>query len=231
MWVAHVWAAEVIDCLLVDGRTYEQVRFGAVNQGKIIMFHNRGVVTLPVESLPEHIRAQVAPSYAAPAVSAISAAPAAKQPSSPVPLASNQIARRTQPAPTRTPSASDSELQAFRYANATHVVLNGVLVERTKLTELTGFLSQTKSETGATEWIIELGQLSRDVPKHLELRPGLWKRTGEHVFLKGFKPDDTALLTGLVRVYGRELGKKDNFRIFEVGTPLTFEQWRKLQNK
>src|ERR1041385_1731148 len=53
-----VLGAEVVDSLVIDGTEYQSVKWGPVNQGKVVIFHNRGVATIPLEKLPAEYRAR-----------------------------------------------------------------------------------------------------------------------------------------------------------------------------
>ena len=56
---AGAWAAEVIPQVEIDGKVYESVRWGPVNQGKIVLIHSRGAAFIPVEKIPENYRQQL----------------------------------------------------------------------------------------------------------------------------------------------------------------------------
>ena len=50
--------AEVLDSLVIDGKEYQSIKWGPVNQGKVVIFHNRGVATIPLEKLPLEYQAR-----------------------------------------------------------------------------------------------------------------------------------------------------------------------------
>src|SRR2546427_12774478 len=52
------FGAEVVDSLVIDGHEYHSVKWGPVNQGKVVIFHNRGAATIPLEKLPPEYQAQ-----------------------------------------------------------------------------------------------------------------------------------------------------------------------------
>lgn len=224
-------AGEVLQYLTVDGKTYEAVKFGAVVQGKIPMFHSRGMIFVPVEKLPEDVREKLG--IKLPDAPKPEPIPVAVEPPAPV------VPRRRSPRPQREPAPDvptyieDPELAAFHRAEASMVVFAGHLVDRSTLTELTGFLTKVKFSNAAGNvngQFIDLARKTEDAPQQLELRPSLWKRTGECVLLKDYKPDDLAQVSGLVRTYGREIEKFNGLRAFQVGAPVTFAQWKRLQN-
>ena len=53
-----LFAGEVLKSLDIDDQHYESVKWGAVNQGKIVIFHSRGVAIIPLEKLPAEYQAQ-----------------------------------------------------------------------------------------------------------------------------------------------------------------------------
>ena len=57
--ICSAQAATTIDSVqTADGKTYQNVRWGPVNAGKVVMFHNRGVTVIPLADLPEEYQAQ-----------------------------------------------------------------------------------------------------------------------------------------------------------------------------
>jgi len=222
---ARVEAAEIYPYLEVDGQIYREVKFGAVNQGKVPLFHSRGMTWVTVDQLPDYVRSQ------------IPGAAAASPPTPPAPAAQPNPIPPPAPRPIASPRLSHSEyseMAAYREAAATMVVFNGRLVDRSTLTELTGFLTKVQVDgmtPGRDKYFIDLAVKTEKVPKQLELRPSLWKRTGECVYLKDYVPDDRALASGFVRTYGREIEPYLGLRAFQVGNPPTFEQWKRLRYK
>ncbi len=216
-----VFAGEVIDSVTIDGKTYESVKFGPVNQGKVVIYHSRGVAIVPLDKIPP----EIAPNILGHDTQKVKPMPGQSAPNT---------ARPPLP-PNR--AASPAEQQAFEQDRATKVLLDGKLVEKSRLTELTGFLAYSRVDVkdgdrsffGA---IIELARRkpgSQPVAKNLEMRPGLWERTGQSAVLLNYVPDVEEGL--LVRVYGTEIAPITDSRAFVVGRELTFSDWKGLRGK
>src|SRR5262245_18312127 len=45
-------AGEVIPEIIVNGKIYQNVRWGPVNNGKVVILHGRGSAIVPIEQLP-----------------------------------------------------------------------------------------------------------------------------------------------------------------------------------
>jgi hypothetical protein len=215
--------AEIFPQITVDGVVYRDVKFGAVNQGQVVMFHSKGVTSVPVGKLPTYARGQLESTIP------VTPPPPPTKPAAPPALVASREERRPRPLL----YVEDTELAAYHRAAAATVVFNGQLVDRSSLVELTGFLTKINVPGVADEsakWFIDVATKTGTAPKHLELRPSLWTRTGECVLLQGYVPDDLAQVSGLVRTYGREIPSYRGLRAFEVGNPPTFTQWKRLQN-
>jgi hypothetical protein len=233
VWVAAftatALAGDVIPSLSLNQQLYQDVTFGAVNQGKVAMYHSRGTTIVDVEALPSYLRGQLG--YGVPGAPVIKPASPISPPTVIVSRAET-APRPVNPPPQRATDFSTAELAAFRCVEGTTVVFRGRLVDRSTLTELTGFLTKAKipgvSEK-ADSWVLELAVKTGKVPKQLELRPALWKRTGESAVLKGYQPDDLAEACGFARTYGLEIEKVNGLRAYEVGVPPTYQQWKQLQ--
>jgi hypothetical protein len=119
----------------------------------------------------------------------------------------------------------------------TVVLLDGKLLDISKLTKITGFVvtAKTRVQNGET-WhnatLIELAVKRADaknVSAAMEMRPALWRSTGEQAWLLNYHPEGD--LSGLVRVFGLESTSLEDRRTFLVGREPSFEEWRKLRNK
>ena len=218
--------AEVLDSLVVDGKEYQSVKWGPVNQGKVVIFHNRGVATIPLEKLPPEYQARFG--YKPPAAQSLRApAPTSPPPDSIRILESMQVKDSE--------ASQTTDWTAYSKDRVTKVILNGELVEKSRLKELTGYIVRGRTELGEAGFtvrgsILELAQRREDVPqatKAMELRPSLWKGTGEQVLLSDYPV--TVELGALIRVYVAEGRTVTGVRTFHVGTEPTFEQWQNLR--
>jgi hypothetical protein len=257
-------AGEVIDYLRIDGKTYQTVKWGPVNQGKVVIFHSHGVTMIPLEKLPEEYQAQFGyqppptppptprrveppeqttlPSQVVP--------PPQKPPTVSVPVTptpanntqSNAEQARAQLEKMRPVSQQLSPLDAadwkkYNSERGSKLFLKGRLVDRSTLTVLTGFLQRSvitsdDGEAPQQTWMLNLANRKPDaahVSSAMELRPSLWKPTGEDVVLLGHPQNDEA--GRLVRIYCIETDRIADHRAFIVATDPTFEQWQKLHNQ
>lgn len=262
---ASALASQVVDVLEVNGVRYTDVKFGPVNQDKVVLFHSHGVTTVPVASLPIEYQqslgikpaAAPAPSAAATPVT-VPAEPGnvflpvpqevttprpttppvvtSVPPSNPAPANPNAIleamrAKHTEPVVTR---AAYSDWGAYNADRETRVLFEGKLVEKSTLTPLIGFLAKERAtitdngqtRTGATLDLAERKAGTTNVATAMEMRPGLWQRTDERVFLLNYKP--TTIAGAMLMVYVVEAAPVDGWRTFKVATEPTFEEWRRL---
>jgi len=196
---AAALAGDVIPRLEIDGRTYESVRWGPVNQGKVVVIHSRGSAFIPVEKLPEPYRQQFgirgpdSPAVPAPESRGDSA---------------YERAQREQRE--RAAAAAQEQERAAAAEQARWAVLDGALVPRAELTQLTGFV-RSRAETRDGDQVVQRGVVielaqrrdpTRDIPAYLEMRPGLWQETGERVLVVGHGLNPR--IGELIRIWGRE---------------------------
>lgn len=249
------FAGAVIDVMVVDGVKLEAVKFGPVNDGKIVLFHSHGITTVPVSSLPAEYQGQFASKTAA-------ATPAPKTENSflPVPREVPENKPAPQPLIVREPIAkqvppanSPTILEAMRakriepvvnsgkndWAEYNHdrvnrLLLDGKLVEKYSLTPLVGFLAKEKASiseegrtyNGAALDIAERKNNTDHVANAMELRPSLWRRSDERVFLINYKP--STLPGVLMQLYVVEIDQVAGWRTFKVATEPGFEEWKRL---
>ena len=108
---------------------------------------------------------------------------------------------------------------------------------KTTLTPLVGFLAKERTSLsngnqtfyGAA---VDIAERKTDVGKvanAMELRPTLWRRTEDRVFLRDYKP---ATLPGaLLRAYVVETEPLEGWRTFKTGNEPTFEEWKRLTGR
>jgi len=185
-------ANHVTPRLEVAGVTYHNVRWGPVNQGKVVLLHSRGSAMVPVTSLPVEYQQWLAAK--------------STQPFAPPPTG-----RGTAPTPAWPPPPPSGKVR-----------INGEWVEKSQLKELVGFVKflaeATEDQQVMRGVILELAELrnpDRPIPANLVMRPGLWKPTGEQVLLKHYAHHGQ--LGDLIRVYGREDDAIKGVRAFVVG--------------
>jgi hypothetical protein len=58
LFASTIFAAESVNRLDVGDKTYHNVRWGTVNKGQVIIFHNQGVVAIPLADLPPEYQAK-----------------------------------------------------------------------------------------------------------------------------------------------------------------------------
>ncbi len=217
----RAFAGDVISELEVEGVKYENVRWGPVNQGKVVMFHNRGVATVALDRLPEEYARQ------------LGYQPSDKpiEPRTPRPPPANSpVFQPKRPAPKdRIPP---QERPAFEAARDQKMVVGGELTDKSALVQLTGFIRAKATVTGeereTTGTMLELAKrkkTERPIPANLEMRPGLWEGTGEEVFLRDFVPEVER--DSLWRGFGQEADPIRGYRTFVIAEELTYEQWKK----
>lgn len=220
-------AGEVLDYLEIDGQRYESVKWGPVNQGKVVIYHSRGVAFIPLEKLPSEYQAR----FGYRPTESVQPQPPAE--SDPRKILESMRAKRLEPA---APAENTGEWAEYNRDRKTKVMLDGKLVEKSSLKEVTGFLVKEKAQVTSTKRSVqgaalELAQRRSDekVNAAMELRPSLWKGTDEHVLLADYVP--TAFVGALLRVYVAEDSPVEGRRIFRVGTEPTFEQWQASKRK
>jgi hypothetical protein len=223
-------AGEVIDSLQIDGKTYDGVKWGPVNQGKVVIFYNQGVAIVPLDKLPPEYRVQFGytPGTNAPAARtnafppALSASPAGFQ-------------QQSVNTPAGTADASEtSDWQVYVKDRATKFVLDGKLVEKSELSQLTGFLMAVQGDNTDQArlgrlWVLNLAERRKNVPpapEQFELRPGLWQATDETVVLINYEA--LAEQGALVRVFGSETKPVNGHRAYIAAKEPSFEEWQKL---
>ena len=243
---AATFAADVLDTLTTtDGLTYHNVRWGPVNQGKVVVFHNRGVTYLPLEKLPAELQARFGVQPAA------VPAPATADPATAAPRV--ETAPTSQPATVVKAADLREQLESMRLRShgtaqnsawtqyvrerAAFVLLEGKLVERAQLVQLTGIVvkfatidDDTRSRVPGT--VLELAEKRPDakpVPSQMELRPSLWRGTGQQVYLVRYEPENSA--GDVIRVYAKETNPVGEVRAYIVGKEPSFEQWQQLRHR
>ncbi|MEI6084501.1 MAG: hypothetical protein WCS70_09390 [Verrucomicrobiota bacterium] len=237
-------AAEVVPALDVEGVQYTDVKFGPVNQGKITLFHSRGVTAVPLSSLPEDYQQQFATKQTAPTI------PIPQEVSEPAPTPVSLPPKPAQPNPGATleamrtkktePSTAGggtSDWARYNRERASIVVLDGKLVEKVTLTSLIGFLAKEHAQLndgqqahyGAALDLAVRKNQNDQVAAAMEMRPALWRRTDERVFLVNYKP--MTLPGALMKVYVLEIDPIDQWRTFKVGAEPSFEDWKRLPRK
>ena len=232
---AQVWAGTVIESLEVNGTRYESVKFGPINQDEVVMFHSHGVTTVPVARLPAEVQTAlgVKPSEAV----AFVTPPAATPPSTPDAAAILEAMRAKRPEPSTSTGNANSDWAIYNRDRLTKVVLDGKLVDRQTLKPLVGYLAAEHASLsdGARTFhgvSLDLAERRETVEKTasaMELRPALWHRTAEQVFLINYTP---ATLPGaLMKVYVAEIATLDGVRTFKVGVEPSFEQWKRLTGR
>ena len=210
-----VRAAEVISQLEIDGKQYESVRWGPINNGKIVVLHSRGAAMVPVEKIPEPYHTQLG--IKDPVKPALPEAPAIESRGE---SAFERAQRGRGPIPHHEgEAAAEAERQAATaIQRGKWSVINGELVEKDKLTQITGFVrSRAEARDGdkivTRGTIVELAERrdpSKHIPAQLEMRPGLWKETGERVFLQDYVYEGR--MGDLIRLYGQEQEERSEER-------------------
>ena len=75
--------------------------------------------------------------------------------------------------------------------------------------------------------VARLRKTKQKIPEYMRMRPGLWERTGEEIFLRDYRL--AGPLGELVSVYGVEKDPLKDMRSFVVGTELTADQYRRMR--
>lgn len=216
VWVCAaggVWGGEVVPELIIDGTRYEGVRWGPVNKGQVVILHDRGSAVVDLNKLPEPYRSRLAARHALERGDSAAARVAQKQWDQA--KAEEQQRRR------------EAEAERARWA-----VLGGVLLPKSELVELVGFVrsraeARVRGEVVLRGTVVELAERrnpKQEIPAHMVMRPGLWKGTGERVFLKDYV--FSGEVGELVRVWGREMAEPvAEMRAFEVAREPTAAEW------
>jgi hypothetical protein len=127
----------------------------------------------------------------------------------------------------------DTAWRMYNEQRATKVMFRNRLVERDSLTPLTGFVLQNTARLSDGSrslrgGMIELAKYIGDtnVAMAMSLRPNLWKRTGERVFLQDYEPMEGAGM--LTRVYGSEMRRIGSVRVYQIAKEPSYEDWKRL---
>ena len=136
--------------------------------------------------------------------------------------------------PSRSRATDNSNWTAYREDCKTKLLLGGKLVDRTSLTTLVGFIGRPIAISDGKEdvrgSIFELAEQTNgnsQVPEAFSLRPNLWKRTGETVVLRNYKPDrEIGVLT---QVFVMEASPVLDHRSFDVASEPSLEQWMQVR--
>jgi hypothetical protein len=130
--------------------------------------------------------------------------------------------------------ALETEWRTYNSDRATKVLVNGRLVARSQLKELTGFLYSVELQNASkptSAWMLELAEpkpAAAATTQPMErMRPALWRGTGETVVLVNYNSDGES--GRLVRLYGWPVAPIQKHAAFVVGQEPTFEQWQSLQ--
>jgi len=224
-----VHATELIPSVTVDGKVYQNVRWGPVNQGRVVMFHSRGNAVVPLSSLPPEYQALLGNQGGAPTAPVNSPVVVPPLPSAPA-----QPARPSIIKPTRPSAVRDADWEAYTEERKTKVVLNNKLLNRTDLETLVGYIGSPVrifSNTGrVTGVMLEVAEMRADVAQAatgLQLRPNLWQRTGKVAFLRNYKPEGEIGI--LVRLFVARDGEMDGNPSYDVAKEPSFEQWKLLR--
>ncbi len=222
-------AAEVIPALSIGRKTYHDVRWGSVNQGKVVMFHSRGIAIIPLSELPEEYQAIFG--YQPPPTPTVVTPQATTQ--TPIP-STHEPSKITILPPLPEPPPHDPDWEAYNRDRKTKLVLRNRLVNRSELSILVGFVGNpVRIFNGSTKirgFTLELAErkdAATQQANELFLRPNLWQRTGKTVLLRNYKSQDEEGI--LVRVYVVPAEDVDEHKSYEVATDPTFEQWKKLR--
>lgn len=259
-----------IDRLTIDGKNYQNVKFGPANQGKVLIYHLGGVSFVPIEKIPadygylifgydkemavvlerlkkeEEQRAREAEALAK-AEAEAAAAEQAANPGNPTPYrprkqrphpgTEGEDPQPQQPPTTEvTVSPQLREWEAYEKDRASKLILGGELVPRSSLQQLTGFVVSPHVEITVDDKVykgtsLEIATKITDSPVAsgaIDLRPGLWKGTGEVVILLDCVPAEEGGM--LVRVYGKQSEPIAGKPTFIVGSVPTFDEWKKLKS-
>ena len=207
--------------------------FGAPLTG--ILWH-AGVVafgTWLCSALPANAGAEP---YLLPVPSEVPAAVIRLAPKTSHPAGSTSVATGTpQRAPVTPPSPATNDWGTYIKERGKKVVLDGKLVDKSTLTPLVGFLEDdhavlnkgSQTFAGAELEIAVRKPTVGNVAAEMTLRPGLWRRTDERVFLLNYEPA-TTIPGALLLVYVMEIESLDGWRTFKAGREPSFEDWQRL---
>jgi hypothetical protein len=134
-------------------------------------------------------------------------------------------------------SQATGDWAVYQRERLTRLILDGRLVDRNSLQPLVGFLvkERTRLQHDGRDYFgaaMDLAVRKPDtgaVAGAMDLRPSLWQRTDERVFLVDYRP--TSLPGAVIRVYATEIDPIDGWRTFKVGTEPTFEEWKRLTGR
>lgn len=226
-----VRAGEAIDSLTIGKITYQNVKFGPANQGKVILYHNRGVATVPIQSIPTAYLSLIVG-----------------------PEAQKELERReqerkraeTQPGgvnPNQAlpgmvdPTVVPGSMRDYRLNKERMAVVNGKLVPVNRVVSLTGFLIRPGVEIPASGKpavgsVVEIAERRPGVPVSLletELRPNQWQGTGESVWVVDYLPNTEAGV--IVQLTGAELETINGRRVLALAREPTFEEWQQFRGR
>jgi hypothetical protein len=231
------FAAEIIPEVEVDGKVYRDVRWGPVNQGNVMMFHNRGVKSVAIDKLPEEYRALFNVGKPSTPPVAPVAPPTVRPPveTAPPPAAPAPVRPLLIVPPHTTSSSRDPDWESYNKARATKLVMNNKLVERSSLTSLVGFVGSVVSISDGTTKIrgtmLEVAEPKENAAStsgEFALRPNLWRHTGKMALLRNYKAEgETGIL---VRVYVTAAEDVDDHPSYNVAAEPSFEQWKQLRS-
>ena len=133
------------------------------------------------------------------------------------------------------PSTATNDWGTYIKERGTKDVLDGKLVDKSKLTPLVGFLEDdhavinkgSQTFAGAELEIAVRKPNVGSVAAEMTLRPGLWRRTDERVFLLDYEPA-TTIPGALLLVYVMEIESLEGWRTFKAGREPSFEDWQRL---
>jgi hypothetical protein len=207
---------------------YQDVRWGPVNQGKVVMFHSRGNATVPLSSLPKEYQ-ELLGYQPPPAATSVTTSATATTPAVPAP----EPPRITTPAPSRS-TTREPDWESYSRDRKTMMVLNNKLVERGNLTMLVGFVGNAVriyNDSGKVRgFVLEIAERKNDIAQptnELALRPNLWRRSGRTVLLRNYKAEGEAGV--LVRVFVVPAEEVFGNTSYDVAAEPTFEQWKQLR--
>lgn len=229
--VGNGWAAETVDSVKIDGKTYDNVRFGPANQGKVVIHHNRGTAIVPLKSVPTKYLTLIAGPEAQRELEVRQAQANAPDADAPVP---NPFGK---PEGGGGPKIEQASIREYNRTKERLAVADGKLVDISRVTQLTGFLIQagvdlTTSKGSSQGCVLEIARKrpgAADVPDEMELRPALWQGTGESVWVTSYSPGGE--VGTIVRITAAEIERIDGRRAYTLAHEPTYEEWVRLRGK
>jgi hypothetical protein len=227
-----VRGAEAIESLTIDRTTYQNVKFGPANQGKVTFYHNRGVATVPIQKIPTAYLSLILGPEAQKELERREQERKQAE-SQPAGLGPNQNLPRP-----LDPTIVPGSLRDYRQNKEKMAIVNGKLVSADRVIHLTGFLIRVGVEIPTsgkpTEGsVVEIAQkrpgMPVPAPDDTELRPNEWQGTGESVWVVNFVPNMEVGTLGQITV--AELETASGRRIVALAREPTFEEWQQLRSK